>query len=271
MPEPAPADLLDHYDCFLLDLDGVLYRGDEPIPRAPEAVEAIRAAGRRIVFITNNSSRTPEQVAAALVATGFDARQEEIMTSALATAEHLRDRAGERAFVIGERGVREALADAGLIVVDGDPDAAELVVVGLDRTADYNRLKRACLLVERGAVLVATNPDRTFPAPDGLWPGAGALLAAIVAATGSDAVVVGKPHAPLFEAARKLGGGDKPLVIGDRLDTDIAGAAALGWASLLVLTGVSREEDLATSEVQPTFVAPDLGPLSTLGPSATRD
>jgi HAD superfamily hydrolase (TIGR01457 family) len=271
MPEPAPADLLDRYDCFLFDLDGVLYRGDEPVPEAREAVGAIRAAGRPIVFITNNSSRTPEEVAAVLVEMGIDARAEEIMTSALATAEHLRDRSGERAFVVGERGVRKALTEAGLIVLDGEPDAAELVVVGLDRSADYDRLKRACLLVERGAALVATNPDRTFPAPDGLWPGAGALLAVIVSATGSDPVVVGKPNAPLFEAARKLAGGDNPLVVGDRLDTDIAGAAALGWASLLVLTGVSREEDLATSEVQPTFVAPDLGLLSRPQPFATRD
>jgi HAD superfamily hydrolase (TIGR01457 family) len=270
MPEPAPADLLGRYDCFLFDLDGVLYRGDEPIPEARGAVEAIRGAGRPIVFITNNSSRTPEDVATVLVGMGIDARPEEVMTSALATAEHLRDRVGERVFVVGELGVRKALTDAGLILLDGEPDAAELVVVGLDRSADYNRLKRACLLVERGASLVATNPDRTFPAPDGLWPGAGALLAVIVTATGSDAVVVGKPNAPLFEAARKLAGGAHPLVVGDRLDTDIAGAAVLGWASLLVLTGVSREEDLATSDVRPTYVARDLGFLSGR-PSATRD
>jgi glycerol 3-phosphatase-2 len=270
MPDRASDDLLDRYDCFLFDLDGVLYRGTEAIPGAAEAVIAVREAERSVVFVTNNSSRTPDEVADLLHATGIAARPEEVMTSALATAELLRERAGERAFVIGERGIRDALAAVSIEVVDGDPDRADLVIVGLDRSAGYPRLKRACLLVQRGAELVATNPDRTFPAPDGLWPGAGALLAVVVAATDATPVVVGKPHAPLFQAALRRAGGRTPLVIGDRLDTDIAGAVGLRWDSLLVLTGVTREEDLTTSDIRPTYVEPDLGVLLRSARAVTR-
>jgi HAD superfamily hydrolase (TIGR01457 family) len=257
-----PPDLADRFDAFLFDLDGVLYRGSEPIPRAPEAVAAVRRAGKAVVFVTNNSSRTSEEVAQKLRGMGIEARGNEVMTSALATAELLAERAGARAFVIGERGIREALLDAGLEIVDGDPERADLVIVGIDRTADYARLKRAALLVQRGAELVATNPDATFPAPDGLWPGAGALLAALVAATGAVPLVVGKPHPPLLRSALRRAGGGRPLVIGDRLDTDVAGATGLGWSSLLVLTGVTREEDLEASAIRPTYVARDLGVLA---------
>jgi HAD superfamily hydrolase (TIGR01457 family) len=256
---PPPGDLLERYDGFLFDLDGVLYRGSDAIPGAREAVEAVRAARRPIVFVTNNATRTPDDVAEFLSRLGFDARSEDVVTSASATAALLAPRAGASTFVIGEHGLRDALSSVGLEIIDGDPEHVDLVVLGLDRRADYARLKRAALLVQRGAELVATNPDRTFPQPDGLWPGAGALLAAVVAATDAEPTIVGKPHAPLFEAARHRAGSRAPLFVGDRLDTDIAGAAALGWDSLLVLTGVTRASDLRSSRVRPTYVAPDLG------------
>jgi HAD superfamily hydrolase (TIGR01450 family) len=199
-------------------------------------------------------------VAAKLQALGVDAHPEEILTSALATAALLRrERYGGRtAFVIGERGIREALAGIGVEVLDGRPERADLVIVGFDRSADYGALRTASLLVERGARLVATNPDGSYPAPDGLWPGAGALLAAITATTGADATIVGKPAAPLFEAAREATGARRPLVVGDRLDTDVAGAAAMGWDSLLVLTGASTEADLARAGELPTYLGPDV-------------
>lgn len=253
--------LADRYDCFLLDLDGVLYRGDQVVPGASEVVATLRTAGRRVVFLTNNSSRTPEDVTGRLVGLGIAADPSEIVTSALATADLLAGRGGGSVFVVGESGIRTALADAGLAVLDGEPDRADYVVVGWDRGVDYAKLRTASLLVQRGARLVATNADPSFPAPEGLWPGAGALLGVITATTGVEAEVVGKPHAPLFDAALRRAGGGRPLVVGDRLDTDIAGAAALGWDSLLVLTGISREEDLAGSDVRPTFVAKDLSAL----------
>lgn len=254
--------LATRYDALLFDLDGVLYRGDEPVPGAPETMEALRQTGARIVFLTNNSSRTPERFSAKLVAMGISADPSEIITSAIATADLLASRGGGTAYVIGGEGVSSALANAGLEVLDGEPASADLVVVGIDDDLTYARLRTACVLIQRGARFVATNSDRTFPANDGeLWPGAGALVAAVTTATGVEAEVVGKPYAPLFEAALLRSGGASPLVIGDRLDTDIAGAGALGWDSLLVLTGVSTEDELAVSPFRPTYVADDVTAL----------
>lgn len=263
-PSPdSPAEMLAvGYDVILFDLDGVLYRGDEPVAYAREAMATLRDLEMRVVFLTNNSSRTPEQVAAKLEGLGMPARPSEVVTSALATADLLAKRGGGSAYAIGGDGVTRALADAGIEVVDGEPDRVDLVVVGIDDDLTYARLRTACVLVQRGAHLVATNADPTFPVADGeLWPGAGALVAALTAATGVEAEVIGKPFAPLFEAALGRSGGGRPLVVGDRLDTDIAGAEALGWDSLLVLTGVSTREELAASDVRPTYVADDLRDL----------
>ncbi len=254
--------LVDLYHCFLLDLDGVLYRGDEAVPGAADAVAGLRAAGRRVVFLTNNSARTPEEVATKLTGLGIAAEPHEVVTSALATADLLAEREGRSAFVVGERGIREALEGVGIAMMDGEPERADYVVVGWDRTADYAKLKTASLLVQRGAHLVATNADPAYPAPDGLlWPGAGALLGVITATTGARPEVVGKPHAPLFEAALRRAGGGRALVVGDRLGTDIAGAAALGLDSLLVLTGISGKDEIEASGIRPTFVGRDLSVL----------
>ncbi len=256
--------LIDLYDAFLLDLDGVLYRGDEPIPRAADTIRAVREAGRSIAFVTNNSSATPKAVVDRLARVGVKASPAEVETSALSTAALLAGRGARSAFVVGEEGVRSALRDAGIEVVEngghgtGAP-VVDVVVVGFDRSADYERLKIASLAVDAGASLVATNPDGSYPAPDGArWPGAGALMAAIEAATGIRAEVVGKPNPPIFEAALARAGGGRALVVGDRLDTDIEGAAALGWDSLLVLTGISRREDLERAAHRPTYVGDDL-------------
>jgi glycerol-1-phosphatase len=254
--------LAARYDALLFDLDGVLYRGAEPVPGAPETMAALREAGANVGFLTNNSSRTPEQVSAKLGDMGISSTPTEIVTSATATADLLAGRGGGTAFVMGGDGVVGALSDAGLRLVDGDAEPVDLVVVGIDEDLTYARLRTACLQVHRGATFVATNADPTFPGTGGqLWPGAGALVAAITAVTGVDAEVVGKPHAPLFHAALRRAGGVNPLVIGDRLDTDIAGAAALGWDSLLVLSGVSSADELTGSPCRPTYVAPDVRAL----------
>jgi glycerol-1-phosphatase len=254
--------LADPYDAILLDLDGVLYRWPEPIPGAAEAVRVLRGAGKRIAFVTNNSSRTPAQVAERLASVDVDARPDEVVTSALATAAVLSERGVRSAFVVGEEGLFEALASSGISAVDASVDEIDVVVVGFDRTADYTKLKDASVLVGRGVSLVASNADPSFPAPGGeAWPGAGALLAAIETTTGTRGEVVGKPEAPLLRRALASAGGGRPLVVGDRLDTDIAGASRLGWDSALVLTGTTRREDLESSPWKPTFVIDDLAGL----------
>lgn len=253
--------LAERYDALLLDLDGVLFRGAETVPGGPDALAALRGDGRRIAFVTNNSARTPEQVADKLVGHGYEAHADEVVTSALATADLLAERGATEAYVVGEEGIRRALADVGVRVLDGEPTTAPYVVVGWDREATYAKLRTASLLIERGATLVATNADPSYPAPDGFWPGAGALLAAITTTTGAEAQIVGKPHPPLYLAALRRIGGDRPLVVGDRLETDIAGAVGLGWDSLLVLSGATSAEEAGASPIRPTWVAPDVGGL----------
>lgn len=245
------------YDAVLVDLDGVIYRGSDPITEAPEAIRRIRAAGTPLVFLTNNSSRTPEEVVEKLSSMGVEASPREVMTSALATAamfERDPEAAPRTAFVIGRRGIREALTSIGVELAPVDAERADAVVIGWDDQATYGDLRTAGLLVQRGARLIGTNPDGSYPAPDGLWPGAGALLAAVVATTGAAPTVVGKPARPMFEAAAERAGASRPLVVGDRLDTDIAGATGLGWDSFLVLSGASGLHDLPATDVEPTYV-----------------
>lgn len=251
------------HDALFVDLDGVVYRGDQVIPTAPSTLDRIRASSVKLLFLTNNSARTPQQVADGMQKLGVPAQREEILTSALATAAMLRAEGagGSSAYVIGERGVLEALGEIGIAILDGEPETADLVVVGWDRGVDYSKLKTASLLVERGARLIATNPDASFPASDGLWPGAGAILAAVTTTTGATPVIVGKPARPLFEAAAEATEAGRPLVVGDRLDTDIGGAHAMTWDSLLVLSGASTPADLLDASHLPTYVARDISGL----------
>jgi ribonucleotide monophosphatase NagD (HAD superfamily) len=242
--------IADAYDAFLLDLDGVLYRGDRPVASAPGAVESLRSLGKRLAFVTNNSSRTPEAVVAHLASVGIDAAPGEVETSALTTAAILRDRS-----------VHRALSSVGieLVSADADPDA---VVLGWDRHVTYDDLRDASLAVQRGAALYASNDDVSYPAPDGYtWPGAGAILAALEAASGVEAEVFGKPNPPILRAALDRAGGGRPLVVGDRLETDIDGAAAVGWDAALVLTGISTRAEAESAAHPPTYVLEDLSGL----------
>jgi HAD superfamily hydrolase (TIGR01450 family) len=253
--------LADRYGSILFDLDGVLFRGAEPVPHAASTIEALRTGGTGMAFMTNNSSRTPEMVAEHLASVGIRALVDQVETSALTTAEVLSRRRLASAFVIGEVGLRRALEEVGIVVADGSRTSADCVVVGFDRSVDYEAIRDASVLLQRGAPLIASNADDSYLSDDGLnWPGAGAILAAIVATTGAVPEVMGKPNAPLFEAALRRAGGGRPLVVGDRLDTDIEGAARLGWDSLLVLSGVTQDAGVAERPV-PTYVAPDIGIL----------
>jgi glycerol-1-phosphatase len=262
--------LARRYDALFVDLDGVVYRGDHVIPGVPEIFDEVKAAGTSVLFLTNNSSKTPEQVAERLRGMGIPTSADEILTSAVATARMLETEGAAKAtaFVIGERGIREALESVGVELLDGEPERADLVVVGWDRSADYAKLRTAALLVQRGARLVATNSDASYPAPNGLWPGAGALLAAVTTTTGATPTVVGKPARPLFEAAAMATGASNPLVVGDRLDTDISGAAGVGWDSLLVLSGAARPVDLLVARDLPTYLGPDLSAVRRSVPPA---
>ena len=253
--------IADGYDAFLLDLDGVLYRGDQPVAHAAASVEALRALGKRVAFVTNNSSRSPEAVVAHLASVGVAADVAEVETSGLTTAAALAGRGVTTTLVVGEDGLRAALRAAGISEVGPDqvPDA---VVVGWDRTITYETLRAASIAVQRGAALVASNADASYPAPDGLtWPGAGAIVAALEAATERPAEVFGKPNAPILQAALARAGGGRPLVVGDRVSTDIEGARRLRWDSMLVLTGISSRQDLKAAGIAATYVAEDLSAL----------
>lgn len=249
--------LAEIYEGFLFDLDGVLYRGAEPLPGAGETIADLRARDRHVVFLTNNSATSPEAVAERLTAMGVGASADEVITSAEIVAGRIVAEADGRstAFVVGEEGLRSALARAGVRVLEDSPDAADYVVVGWDRHVDYEKLKRASVLVRRGARLLATNADATYPAPGGeLWPGAGSLLAAIEKASGHDALVLGKPSGGLFEAGMKRAGTRNALVVGDRIETDIEGAGRAGLDSALVLTGASALGEVMDSDHLPVAI-----------------
>jgi 4-nitrophenyl phosphatase len=241
--------------CLLIDLDGVLYRGQTPIPDASRFVSWLRESGIGFSLVTNNSTLRPEEYAEKLDAMGISVNPAEVFTSAQATAaylERLRPPPA-RAFVIGEPGLAGALTSVGIDCVQERPDC---VVVGLDRKLTYEKLAIATLAIRAGARFVASNADRTLPTERGLLPGAGSIVAALTAATGIEAVTVGKPKPLMFRMAIEGLGApvEEVAVVGDRLDTDIEGAAAAGLRSILVLTGVASREDVATSLVKPDAV-----------------
>ncbi len=221
----------------ICDLDGVVYRGSEALPGAADALERLVASGFRVVFVTNNSSRTETQVADKLKkVVGYRPGIDDIVTSARAALALVPE--GASCLVVGGEGILEAIESAGLSVTE-DPDEADCVIVGLDREFDYQRMDVASRAIRSGAVFVATNVDPTFPAEDSIMPGAGAIVAALEAASGVKPLVAGKPEKPIRDLIRSRGVGDA-WVIGDRIDTDIAMARAEdGWASVLVLTGVT--------------------------------
>jgi HAD superfamily hydrolase (TIGR01450 family) len=244
----------------VLDLDGVVWRGDEPIPGSAEAVNRLRAAGESVWFVTNNALPRAAEIVAKLAAQGIDAG-DALVTSPMAAAALIAP--GERVLACAGPGVHEALAARGAQVVDaGDvsdapPEWFEAVVVGLHRDFDYRRLAAAADAARSGARLIATNDDSTYPAEGGrLQPGAGALLAAVVAASGAVPTVAGKPYPPMADLVRGLAGSDG-IAVGDRADTDGRFARALGYRFGLVLTGVTTASDPVPEPV-PDEIAPDL-------------
>jgi len=227
------------YPLYIFDMDGTLFRGDEALPRAVDTVTALRAAGSRVCYVTNNSTRPPEAYVQKLSRMGFPVRRAEVYSSALATAECLRGQVA-RAHVVGEEGLTSALEAAGIAISDVDP---EVVVVGLCRTFDYDRLTRAMRhLLDPSVRFVATNRDAAFPLEGGrLIPGAGAIVAALAVCSGREPEVVGKPSPYLIQWILREEGmaPADALVVGDRVETDMVAGQRAGCAVHLVLTGVT--------------------------------
>ena len=239
---------------YLIDMDGVLYRGSEMIPGADHFVGELRRRQIPFRFLTNNSQRTRRDVVAKLVRMGIAVEEQHVYTCAMATAKFLaRQKPNGTAFVIGEGGLLTALHTNGYAVVDHDPD---YVVVGEGRTFNVELIEKAVKLIARGAKLVATNLDPSCPTEDGPRPGCGAVIAMLEAATGATAFSVGKPSPFMMRAARKELGlrTDETTMIGDTMETDIIGGAQLGYHTVLVLSGGTSRESLAQYAYQPEVV-----------------
>ncbi len=267
----APETLLSGVDLLLLDLDGVLYAGPHAVPGA---VEVLRAADVARVFVTNNASRPPRAVAEHLVELGIDAHDDQVTTSAQAGAALLAQRLkpGATVLAVGGPGVEVALAEAGLVAVRTASPPPDGVLQGFGREVGWAQLCDATVAVAAGALWVATNTDMTIPTERGTMPGNGTMIAAVRTATGVDPLVAGKPQPDIFTAEVEAAGSTAPLAIGDRLDTDIAGARAAGIDVLLVLTGVSSPLDAVTAPeaLRPTHLGLDLRALER-APVAPRD
>ena len=261
--------LLQRYDQVILDLDGCVWVGDDAVPGSPEAIAALREAGKRVAFATNNSWHPGEDQVAKLWRIGIQASLADVVTVGGAVQHLLAEtRPGRTAFVIGTEALRRHVADAGLHVLNGTDLAtrAEVVVVGGTDDVDYDDLRTATLAARRSGDMLATGRDPTLPMPGGDWPGTGALLAAVEAASGVTAEIVGKPRPQLFLTALDRMGDGRTLAVGDRIDSDVAAATAAGLDAALVLSGGTSAEQAAEADgAVPIEVAEDLRSL-VLGP-----
>ena len=262
--DPVDANDGDQPCAVLCDLDGVIWLAHHPLPGSVEAVASLRTAGHRVLFVTNNSADTIEAQEGALAAIGVPAVGD-VLTSAMAAARLVQP--GDRVLVCGGDGVRQAVRNRGAIVVNDDvaaPNAeADVVMVGFHRTFNYAGLTRAARAVRRGARLIGTNDDATYPTPDGPIPGGGAILAAVQTAAGVTAVVAGKPHEPMVELVRaEIGGRESraAVMVGDRQSTDGRFAQALGCAYAHVWSGVTPAG--TALEPTPELVADDLAAVA---------
>jgi len=276
MSEPgACGPLAARYDVTLLDLDGVVYLGDVAVAGAREALAECARLGLRRVFVTNNASRTPRAVARQLTDLGVPAVADDVVTSAQAAAGRLEGllATGARVLVVGGEGLVDAVRDRGLTPVFSADDDPAAVVQGFSPTTTWQMLMEACVSVRSGRPWIVTNADATLPTPRGEGPGNGALVDVVRTAARRDPdEVVGKPYAPIMAEALRRRPGDRPLVVGDRLDTDIEAARAAGMDSLLVLTGVTGVAGLLQCPAprRPTYVAADLGGLLAAGHRPAR-
>jgi len=235
----------------VLDMDGVLWRGDAVLPGIADFFAFCQREGIAYAFATNNSTKTVDMYVDRLKRLGISADPEQIITSAVATSEYIARHypVETPVYVIGGPGIRDGLSARGF---QEDPERAELVVVGMDMAVTYDKLKVAALRIRAGATFIGTNGDRTFPIPEGLVPGNGSILAAIEAATDTAPLIIGKPETAMFEVAlRRMDvGAGQMLMVGDRLETDILGAQRAGLRTALVLTGITTPEQARTDPIQ---------------------
>ncbi|CAN3129017.1 D-glycerol 3-phosphate phosphatase [Mycobacterium sp. smrl_JER01] len=268
---PDVNNLAQQHDCLLLDLDGTVFRGHEP---TPGAVETLASIGARVLFVTNNASRGAEQVATHLCDLGFSAAPGDVVTSAQSAARLLAAQlpADAKVLVVGTESLADEIAGVGLQPVRQCADDPVAVVQGHSPDTGWQHLAEAALAIRSGALWVAANVDKTLPSERGLLPGNGSMVAALRTATDTDPLVAGKPAPALMRDALARGEFHRPLVVGDRLDTDIAGANAAELPSLMVLCGVNSAEDAvwAAADERPTFLAPDLRALTTADAGALR-
>lgn len=267
--------LREAYDVAVLDLDGVVYRGRDAVPGAPEALNEAQAQGMHLAFVTNNASRPPATVGEHLRSLGVEARDEDVVNSAQAAARLLAARLepGSKVFLIGGEGLELALRERDLVPVSSVEEHPVAVVQGYGPDLTWKQIMAGATLVHDGLPWVASNTDLTIPTASGTAPGNGALVRLIADFAGREPEVAGKPQSALFEETLDRVGGERPLVVGDRLDTDIEGGVAMGWDTLLVLTGVTGLEELVRAGVQcrPTYVAPDLAALGEPQPAVEDD
>jgi HAD superfamily hydrolase (TIGR01450 family) len=256
------------YDLAMFDLDGVVYVGEHAVAGAPEAIAAARRAGMHIAFVTNSAARPPRIVAAHLTDLGVDADPADVVTSAQAAAHLIRERfgPGARIFLVGGPGLEEALLAEGLVPVVETDAVPVAVATGYGPDLPWRQIMQGAVLINGGLPWVASNSDLTIPTSFGIGPGHGVLVRMLTDFTGVVPIVAGKPERALLDETVRRVGGQRPLMIGDRLDTDIEGARNAGLDSLLVLTGVTGLAELVGADPQhrPTYLAPGLEGLLTL-------
>ncbi|WP_282945375.1 HAD-IIA family hydrolase [Cellulomonas endometrii] len=266
--------LAERYDLALVDLDGVAYRGHEPIEGASAGLAGARSAGMRLVFVTNNASREPESVAEQLTSLDIPTEPGDVLTAAQAAAALLSTRLqpGAKVLVVGGAGLVTAVTAAGFTVVSSADEHPDAVAQGFAPEVGWKQLAEAAYAVSGGAWFVASNLDLSLPTARGFAPGNGALVGAVQAATGVVPDSAGKPASTMYEIAVERAGAREALVVGDRLDTDLAGARTGGFAGLHVLTGVStaRDDVLAPPALRPHYIAADLGGLLVPHPEPVR-
>lgn len=263
MTSPA-ARLLERIDGLVADLDGVLYRGKTPIRPAIDAVHSLRELGMRVVFCTNNSATTRADYVDKLAKMGLGVDPDDLVNSSEVAARSLADRGleGQRALVLGGPGVRDAVARAGLELIGPDDWEADVLVMGRDKSFDFALLDRAAHVVRNGALFIATNDDPAYPSEGHVEPGAGALVAAVRVASGVDPEVFGKPHRPMMEAAAgRFPDGARLAIVGDQPHTDLDGGRLMGWATILVLSGVTTARLAERVDPPPDLVLDDLSGL----------
>ncbi|WP_233275738.1 TIGR01457 family HAD-type hydrolase [Salibacterium aidingense] len=247
-----------HYKAYLLDLDGTIYRGKEPIPEAAAFVKQLKEKRIPYLFITNNSTSLPQEVAVKLQNMGVPCEEEQVLTTSTAAASYITSsKNSPSAYVIGEEGLKEAVDQAGVIEEEDNPD---YVIIGMDREITYSKLAAACLAVRNGACFISTNADKALPSERGFLPGNGALTSVISVSTGVDPVFIGKPEKVMMQQAVDILGAapEEICLVGDNYDTDILAGIRAGMDTLHVDTGVTSREEAAGKSIPPTYAVASL-------------